>query len=128
MAIEPEYLGALERFYIRATDLLITNVRPDHQEQLGDRPDAMALAIARALPAGGRVFVTAEAATPFVREEAQRLRCELIIVDDVEGDPEERTSRLRARSAGTIGIDDKVADAAHARRTEGHRRLHPAVR
>jgi poly-gamma-glutamate synthase PgsB/CapB len=112
MAIEPEYLGALERFYIRATDLLITNVRPDHQEQLGDRPDAMALAITRGLPAGGRVFVTVEAATPFVREEAQRLRCELIIVDDVEGDPDGVNLALARAVCQHYRIDHKVADAA----------------
>ena len=64
MAIEPEYLHALERFYIRATDLVITNVRPDHQEQLGSAPDAMANAVAEAVPVGGRVFLTAEAAVP----------------------------------------------------------------
>ena len=112
MAIEPEYLGALERFYIRATDLLITNVRPDHQEQLGDRPDAMALAITRALPAGGRVFVTVEAATPFVREEAQRLRCELIIVDDVEGDPDGVNLALARAVCEHYRIDHQVADVA----------------
>src|SRR5262245_57802452 len=50
MAIQPEYLRALERFYIRATDLVVTNVRPDHQEQLGAAPDAVSRAIAECVP------------------------------------------------------------------------------
>ena len=70
MAIEPEYLHALERFYIRATDLVITNVRPDHQEQLGSAPDAMAKAMSETVPFGGRVFLTSEAAVPVVLDRA----------------------------------------------------------
>lgn len=112
MAIEPEYLGALERFYVRATDLLITNVRPDHQEQLGEAPDAMALAVARACPPRGRVFATAEAATSVVRKEAQRLRCELTIVDNTGPDPETANLALARAICRHYGIDQDAADAA----------------
>ena len=73
MAIEPEYLDALERFYIRATDLLITNVRPDHQEQLGPAPGRHgAMPMSRAFPPGGRLFVTAEAASRVVLARGRR--------------------------------------------------------
>jgi poly-gamma-glutamate synthase PgsB/CapB len=113
MAIEPEYLGALERFYVRATDLLITNVRPDHQEQLGDSPDAMASAITQALPPGGRVFATIEAAKALVQHEAKRLHCELIVVDDVrDSDPEAANVLLARAVCRAYGIDDTVAEAA----------------
>lgn len=113
MAIEPEYLGALERFYIRATDLMITNVRPDHQEQLGEHPDAMAFAVARALPPGGRVLVAAEAATPLFRGEVSRLRCRLSIVDDDgETDPEAANLALARAVCRHYGIDDAAAGAA----------------
>ncbi len=113
MAIEPEYLGALERFYIRATDFVITNVRPDHQEQLGEDPDAMALAIARALPAGARVIVTAEAATPVIRAEAQRRHCELIIVDDMDDrDPDIANLMLARAVCRHYKVDESAAEAA----------------
>lgn len=113
MAIEPEYLGALERFYIRATDLVITNVRPDHQEQLGEDPNAMALAIARALPKGGRVFATAEAATPVIREEAQQRRCELTIVEsDEDADPEATNLMLARAVCRHYGIDGAATESA----------------
>ena len=113
MAIEPEYLGALERFYIKATDLLLTNVRPDHQEQLGDGPDAMALAITRAIPMGNRVFATAEAATALVREKTQQLRCQLIVIDDVHDfDPDEVNLALARAVCRHYGIGDRISDAA----------------
>ena len=113
MAIEPEYLGALERFYIRATDFLITNVRSDHQEQLGGDPDAMALAIAHALPPRGRVFVTAEAATPIVREAAGRLGCQLTVIDAAENtDPQAANVTLARAVCRHYGIDDQATDDA----------------
>lgn len=113
MAIEPEYLGALERFYIRATDFVITNVRPDHQEQLGEDPDAMALSIARALPTGARVIVTAEAATPIIRAEAQRRHCELIVVDDGhDSDPDIANLMLARAVCRHYKIDEAAAEAA----------------
>ena len=60
--------SALERFYVRATDLSSPMFGPIIRSSSATGPDAMARAIARALPPGGRVFVTAEAATPRVRE------------------------------------------------------------
>jgi len=113
MAIEPEYLAALERFYIRATSLLITNLRVDHQEQLGDAPDAMALAVTRALPPGGHVFVTAEAASAVVREKARQLRCRLTVVETMDGsDPEAANLALARAICRHHGITDPTAEAA----------------
>jgi poly-gamma-glutamate synthase PgsB/CapB len=113
MAIEPEYLGALERFYIKATDLLITNVRPDHQEQLGNSPDAMALAITRTIPTGNRVFATAEAATALVLAKTQQLQCQLIVIDDtLNSDPDDVNLALARAVCRHYGIEDKISDAA----------------
>jgi poly-gamma-glutamate synthase PgsB/CapB len=112
MAIEPEYLGALERFYVRATDLLITNVRPDHQEQLGEHPNAMALAVAHACPPGGRVFATAEAATSVLFAEAQRLGCELTIIQSPASDPEAANLALARAVCQHYGIDNAEASVA----------------
>src|SRR5262245_44406788 len=80
MAIEPEHLHALEHFYIRATDLVITNVRPDHQEQLGCAPDAMAKAVSETVPIGGRIFLTSDSAVPAVLTRAAQRSCEVSVV------------------------------------------------
>jgi poly-gamma-glutamate synthase PgsB/CapB len=95
MAIEPEYLHALECFYIRATDLVITNVRPDHQEQLGCAPDAMAKAVSETVPFGGRMFLTTEAAVPALLARAASRNCEISVVTcDPDADPEDANRRL----------------------------------
>lgn len=81
MAIRPEMIDASERHLVRATSLVITNVRSDHEEELGADPDAMARAIAWALPPGGRVFMTDEAAHPAIVARARALKCDMTIVD-----------------------------------------------
>ena len=112
MAIEPEYLNALERFYVRATDLVVTNVRPDHQEQLGAAPDAMAIAVAEAVPIGARVFLSAEAAVPVLLDRAAVTKCDVAIVPDEGEDPEEANQRLAIEVCRRHGVAADVAVAA----------------
>jgi len=109
MAIQPEYLWALEHFYIRATDLVITNVRPDHQEQLGPSPEAMADAITHCVPSRGRVFLAAEAAAPVLVETAAARQNEVRVVGAPEPDPEDVNTQLALAVCHSYGI---AADAA----------------
>ena len=111
MAIEPEYLNALERFYVRATDLVITNVRPDHVDQLGPAPDAMALAISEAIPSGGRLFLTTEAAIPIVAKRAAASGCKLSTVN-CDADPEETNRRLALEVCRRYGVAPDVGEQA----------------
>ncbi len=106
MAIQPEYLDALERFYIRATDLVVTNVRPDHQEQLGTAPDAMAEAIATAIPRKGRLFLSDEAAVPAILQRATDIGAEAIQSPkpDKGSDPELANFNLAAEVWQRYGI------------------------
>jgi poly-gamma-glutamate synthase PgsB/CapB len=115
MGIEPEYLHALERFYIRATDLVITNVRPDHQEQLGSAPGAMADAISEAIPFDGRVFSAVEAAVPIVTERAAAHGCQVSVVASDADDPEDANRQLALEVCMRYGI--ARADAERAMRS-----------
>jgi poly-gamma-glutamate synthase PgsB/CapB len=119
MAIEPEYLQALERFYIRATDLVITNVRPDHQEQLGSLPGAMADAVSETVPFGGRVFLTSEAAVPVVLDRAASQNCAVSMVTcGPDTDPEDANLRLAldvCRRYGVVPEDGEDAMRAASR-------------
>jgi gamma-polyglutamate synthase len=81
MAIRPEMVAASETHLIRATTAVITNTRADHFEELGEHADAAADATRWAIPAGGRVFVAAEAATPALRAFAARRRADVTVVD-----------------------------------------------
>jgi len=113
MAIQPEHLSVLERFYIRATDLVITNVRPDHREHLGLASDAMADAISECIPAGGRLFLTREAAVGPIVERASQRHCEVSIVDsDPDSDPEDANWRLALAVCRAYGVSTEDAERA----------------
>ncbi|MBI4966477.1 MAG: hypothetical protein HZC25_00020 [Rhodospirillales bacterium] len=58
MAVEPDYLRATARD-LRADLLVLTNAHPDHQEQLGPEPEAMAGALVNLLHPGLRVIAAA---------------------------------------------------------------------
>ena len=105
MAIQPEYLDALERFYIRATDLVITNLRPDHEEQLGTGDHAVAEAIAACIPAKGRVFASDEAAAAPILAQAQTLDAVLVEVQALDDRPEAQNFALAAAVCRQHGID-----------------------
>jgi poly-gamma-glutamate synthase PgsB/CapB len=112
MAIQPEYLWALEHFYIKATDLVITNVRPDHQEQLGPSPDAMADAITHCVPSHGRVFLATEAATATLKAAAATRKSEVRIVSAPGCEPEAVNTQLAVAVCHSYGIASKAAAEA----------------
>src|SRR3546814_12087924 len=60
MAIEPEFLWASERYLVRATHVVVTNLRPDHEEVVPGGAAAMAAAVSHVMPRKGRVFITDE--------------------------------------------------------------------
>ena len=114
MAIRPEMIDASERHLIRATTLVITNLRPDHQEELGDAPDAMADAIKWALPAGGRVYMTDEAADPALLARARALNCAVTTVTATGLDPDSANRALALAVCEGHGISTQSAEAAIA--------------
>ena len=61
MAVLPEYQQTSEERMLRADVAVITNVRPDHPEEMGHDLDDVAAALALTLPTGGAAF-TADAA------------------------------------------------------------------
>ena len=61
MAVLPEYQEVSEERMLRADVAVITNVRPDHPEEMGADLDDVAAALALTLPRGGAAF-TADAA------------------------------------------------------------------
>ena len=81
MAIRPELVSASENHLIRATAAVITNTRADHFEELGQHPDAAADAVRWAIPANGKLFVAAEAATSVLQSFAEQRGAETIVVD-----------------------------------------------
>lgn len=80
MGVEPEYLWASEEYLVRATHAVITNVRPDHAEAVGDHPLSAANATGLVIPRRGRLLVADEAAVAPILTRAARLDCSVSVV------------------------------------------------
>jgi gamma-polyglutamate synthase len=81
MAIRPEMIAASETHLIRSTAVVITNVRADHLEDIGEHPDAAADAVRWAVPVNGRLIAADEAATPALRSLAEKRDIQITVVD-----------------------------------------------
>jgi|SRR5579859_2079562 len=81
MAVQPTLQEVLQTKLVRATIGVLSNVRPDHLDEMGPTLDDVARSLSRAMPRGG-VCVTAERdRLHLLRAEAARRDCRLIAVD-----------------------------------------------
>jgi poly-gamma-glutamate synthase PgsB/CapB len=81
MAVQPRLQEVLQNKLVRATIGVLSNVRPDHLDEMGPTLDDVARSLSRAMPRGG-VCVTAERdRLPLLFAEAARRRCRLVVVD-----------------------------------------------
>jgi poly-gamma-glutamate synthase PgsB/CapB len=81
MAVQPRLQEVLQTKLVRATIGVLSNVRPDHLDEMGPTLDDVARSLSRSMPRGG-VCVTAERdRLPLLRAEAARRDCRLIVVD-----------------------------------------------
>lgn len=112
MAIEPEYLWASEEYLVRATHAVITNVRPDHAEVVGDHPLSAANAICLAIPRNGRLLLAQEAAVAPIMAKAEELRCEVSVVPVADLSHQEANKSMALAVCGMLGIAADVAAPA----------------
>jgi poly-gamma-glutamate synthase PgsB/CapB len=81
MAVQPRLQEVLQAKLVRATIGVLSNVRPDHLDEMGPTLDDVARSLSRAMPRGG-VCVTAEQERlPLLYAEAARRDCRLVPVD-----------------------------------------------
>jgi gamma-polyglutamate synthase len=81
MAVQPRLQEVLQTKLIRATIGVLSNVRPDHLDEMGPTLDDVARSLSRAMPRGG-ICVTAERdRLPLLCAEAARRDCQLVVVD-----------------------------------------------
>ncbi|MCC6305423.1 MAG: poly-gamma-glutamate synthase PgsB [Rhodobacteraceae bacterium] len=114
MAIEPEYLWASERYLVRATHTVITNVRPDHVEVVGSHPLAAARAMSLVLPEHAEVFLSAEAAVAPILERARRNGCKVTTLAPT-GPRHEAANRAMALAVcAAAGLDRATAEGGLA--------------
>jgi poly-gamma-glutamate synthase PgsB/CapB len=114
MAIHPEMVWASERHMVQATTAVLTNARPDHFEDVGTDPGAMADALRWVTPRRGRLVVAEEAATPALRTFAAARGSELIAVETSGLGPMEEDRELALAVCAAHGVPREVAAPAMA--------------
>lgn len=87
MAVQPEYLWASERYLVQATDTVITNLRPDHEEDVGSDPSDHRAALGLLVPRNARLILSAEASDSDLVARARQRDCVVTTVpsDSIDG-------------------------------------------
>jgi gamma-polyglutamate synthase len=124
MALDPVLQQVTERQMIRATIGVITNVRLDHTEVMGQDLKSIAAALANSIPERG-VLVTGQSPfVPLFRQRADAMRTRLVVADAPEGDGPaavvherwlDEDTALALAVTRQLGIDDAVARRGFAR-------------
>jgi poly-gamma-glutamate synthase PgsB/CapB len=77
MSIGAECLAAESRSILKPGTLVLTNVRLDHTDEMGQDKPSISRSLAAAIPAGADVFVPREEVQPVFEEEAMQERARL---------------------------------------------------
>jgi poly-gamma-glutamate synthase PgsB/CapB len=94
MAVDPLYQRYSEQYMVQSTLGVITNVREDHQDEMGDTLEEIARSLSETIPPGGTLIVseTKPDLRGILREQAEARDCRFIYADpeevraqDVEG-------------------------------------------
>lgn len=112
MAIRPELVFASERHLVQATTTVVTNTWADHCEDVGERSDATAEALAWAVCANGRLVVSAEAASPALLARAGACGTAVTVVDTAGFGPLESNRALALAVCAAHGVPAAVAEPA----------------
>jgi poly-gamma-glutamate synthase PgsB/CapB len=117
MSVREECLSVESRQIIRPNVLVVTNVRLDHIDLMGETRDEIASCLASAFPPNGIVVLPEEEVFPVFSERARKLGTKLVLArKGLTGAAEGRAgrtdgilmknARLAAEAARVLGIDD----------------------
>lgn len=125
MAIRPELVLACERSLVRATIAVVTNLRPDHLEDL-PTPGALAEGALALVPANGVLVASDEAllACPALRDRAAMRGTRVIEVPTGGLDIDAANRAIAAAACVAAGVGRPVFDAAQAAPDPGAFALH----
>jgi poly-gamma-glutamate synthase PgsB/CapB len=112
MAIRPEFVFASERHLIEATTTVITNMRADHLEDIGESSEASTQALTWSICANGQLVVSAEAASPALLARAKARDTAVTIVDTAGLDPIAANRALALAVTTSHGVPVAIAKPA----------------
>lgn len=113
MSISPECLSVESGHILRPDLLVVTNVRLDHEEEMGRTKEAVAASLSAAISPGCEVLLPAAEGYPVFDRTARRKKSR-IIVFAAEGPPPPdfdfpENAGLALAAAGSIGVDRETA-------------------
>ncbi len=119
MSVREECLSAESRLLIRPNVLVVTNVRLDHIDLMGETRGKIAACLASAIPGNGIVVVPEDEALPVFAERAAKLGTKLVLfrknpanAADRQAGPSgifAKNAGLAAEVARVLGVEDAVA-------------------
>lgn len=120
MSVREECLSVESKHLLRPNILVVTNVRLDHVDLMGETRDEIASCLASAFPANGTVVLPEEEIFPAFLERARKLGSKLVLArkgrtEPAEGGPGRahgilaKNARLAAETARVLGIDEAAA-------------------
>jgi gamma-polyglutamate synthase len=114
MAVHPEMIWASEAHLVKATTAVLTNTRPDHFEDVGSDPQAMAAALRWVTPWSGKLVAAEEAAGPELRAWAEGRKTELTVVETAGLEPIAADRALALAVCAAHGVPSEIAGPAMA--------------
>ncbi len=121
MSIQPESIRTESQRLLRPQILAITNVRLDHCDEMGQTKPEIAQGLARAIPAGGTVFLPDEEYYPEFEIAARRMKAKIVRVKKEHAGEEapppgfsplfffEQDLRLALAVSGHMGVRRDIA-------------------
>ena len=110
MSIQPECLAVESRLLLQPQYLVVTNVRLDHREEMGQSKAEIARSLSAAIRPGTTVFVPESECNPEFEVAAGRVGAKVIIVQDkATGSFLDEDRRLATAVASHLGVSAAVA-------------------
>ncbi|MFB3853571.1 MAG: poly-gamma-glutamate synthase PgsB [Vicinamibacterales bacterium] len=114
MAVRPDLQWISERRILRSTLGVVTNVRPDHGEEMGTTLDSVARSLANTVPERAILVIGEERHCHVFRERAEKLKTRLVVAPP-SGSWREANEALALAVARELGVPDSVARAGMAK-------------
>lgn len=82
MAVNPEFQKITEEKILKADMAVITNVREDHLDEMGENLSEIAKSLANTIPQKGKLITAAENYFDFFKKEAEKKLSQVFLVDE----------------------------------------------
>lgn len=87
MAVNPELQYVCEHRILHSDIVVITNVREDHLDEMGETPESIAYSLANTVPEGGTLVLGENDYVNIFERVADKTGAKVVVADSFDGDP-----------------------------------------